>query len=347
MMKKALLVMFLIVLICALVLAGCAPTPSPAPAPTPSPTPAPAKIAWRLSHQYAPGYSTAVLLDRFVKAVKERSNGALEIQVFPVEQLIKLKDALDALEKRIVEMAIVSGTQVGIKIDAAFEMPGLFPTYESERAAIEGEVGQLMRQELAKYNTVPLDYVTTGHLHLFIAKKVIKTPADLKGMKIRVVSKELGTFIEICGAGAVYLSSSELYLALQTGVIDGVCCPGDTFQGRKLEEVAKYMTAIDLGPSHSALSVNKDALDGLSPNLRQIVEATAREIVGAEWIKSCYAADELGRKTLLGAGGQIYTPSSDEAAAWKAAYGAAIDKWAAENATWAPSFLKAVRKYSG
>ena len=159
----------------------------------------------------------------------------------------------------------------------------------------------------------------------------VRTLADLKGLKIRVPSRNAGLVVEAWGGSPVSMPAPEIYNAMQTGVIDGAMTDATTLGAFKLAEVTKYITTgMDTTISSFFLIMNRDSFEALSEDQRKVVQEAGRE------------ASMNGNKAWLGIAGkalagfsstegkEVITLADDEAAKFNAASAAVLDKVVAE-----------------
>lgn len=162
---------------------------------------------------------------------------------------------------------------------------------------------------------------------IFTASKPIRALEDLKGLKIRVPSRNAGLVVEAWGATPVSMPAPEIYNAMQTGVIDGAMTDPSTLGGFKLGEVTNYITmGMDTTISSFFLIMNRDSFAALSDDQQKAVMAAGREAA----MNGQKAWSEVSAKALAGfkdtAGKEVIMLSDDEAAKFNAASAAVVEK---------------------
>ncbi|MBS0507197.1 MAG: DctP family TRAP transporter solute-binding subunit, partial [Proteobacteria bacterium] len=180
--------------------------------------------------------------------VKEKTQGRINIKLYPGVSLIQGDQTREfsALRQGVIDMAIGSTINWSPQVKALnlFSLPFLFPDYAAVDAVTQGPVGQSIFQTLDKAGVVPLAWGENGYREISNSKHPIKTPADLKGLKIRVVGSPLflDTFTAL-GANPTQMSWADAQPAMASGAVDGQENPLSVYQAAKLNTVAqKYIT---------------------------------------------------------------------------------------------------------
>jgi tripartite ATP-independent transporter DctP family solute receptor len=176
--------------------------------------------------------------------IKAETNGRLEIQIFPNNQLGSDTDVLSQLRSGAVEFFTLSGLILSTLVPAA-SINGIgfaFSNYPSVWKAMDGELGGFIRGQIAKANLVAMDKIwDNGFRHITTSTKPINTPADLRDFKIRVPVSPLWTsMFKAFGASPISINASEIYSSLQTHIADGQENPLAAIWVTKLFEVQKY-----------------------------------------------------------------------------------------------------------
>ena len=227
---------------------------------------------------------------RFAALMKERTGGAVNVQIFPNGQLGSEKDIVEQVRNGLIHMAVVGGTFVA-NIDGwgamgVFAMPYILKAAtEEEQLPIFSRLarGPIMQEALAKAPSISgLRALDTnwfyGMRHLTTGKKQVTKADDLKGMKIRTPDAPLARLpLASLGAAITPMSMQEVYSALQMGVVDGQENPINTIFTAKLYEVQKYITLTGHQTQNLCAIMNEKFYQSLSPELREIFEKTAVE----------------------------------------------------------------------
>lgn len=182
-----------------------------------------AKTTMRLGHGLAKGHPVDVSLELFAKLVAERSKGEIEIRVFPAGQLGQQRELLEQLQAGALDFAHANASPLAAFEPAfgVFDTPFLFRDKAHFFKVVDGPIGREILDAGKAKSLLGLAYQDNG-TRSFYAKKAIRTPEDLKGLKIRVQPGPITTrMVNLLGAAATPLAWGELYTALQSGVVDG------------------------------------------------------------------------------------------------------------------------------
>lgn len=210
-----------------------------------------------------------IALKNFGDRLKESTNGRLAIQVYPNETLGAQQETLQLVSDGTVDLAIVSGTQLeNLNKDfSVFNMPLAFNSVEGQMKVVNdaNAVGGLYSSLESSNKVTVVGAFTQGTRNVYSKKGPIKTPADLKGQKIRVQESDLHTsMISAMGASATPMAFGEVYTALQAGVLDGAENNEVSYVTQKHFEVAKFYSRTKHLVGLDYLIVNSDLTKGFS-----------------------------------------------------------------------------------
>ena len=204
----------------------------------------PAEFALKLGTDLPVTHSVNVRMKEAIDAIAAETRGRVVIQLFPNNQLGSDSDMLSQIRSGALELATFPGTVMSTLIPAtAITGVGfVFPSYDKVWAAMDGAVGNHIRQSIEKLNLVPFDTVwDNGYRQITSSTRPIRTPEDLKSFKIRVPVVPLWvSMFKALGGSPVSLPLSEAYQALQTKVADGQENPLALIDSAKFYEVQKY-----------------------------------------------------------------------------------------------------------
>ena len=256
----------------------------------------------------------------FKNAIEKNSNGKIEVQFYPAQQLYNDKDVVNVLPKGGVEMAVVQlDFWTGLVPSASLPyFPTYFSDYNHYWAILEGEPGKIIGQDFEeKANCKILSWLDYGEIEV-ISKKPIKSIEDFKGLRTRGYGENATTWLKAVGAAPVSMSSGEVYQALQRGTLDGALSGPTSFHERKWFEVAKNMTESAIQPSIVyAVAVNLEAWKKLSPDLQKVLQDAAKE--AREYNKkACADENKKAREELKKLGMTANPISGEELAKWRA-----------------------------
>ena len=213
--------------------------------------------------------------------VKERTKGRINIKLYPGVSLIQGDQTREfsALRQGVIDMAIGSTINWSPQVKQLnlFSLPFLMPDYAAIDALTQGEVGKEIFTTLDKAGVVPLAWGENGYRELTNSKHVVKLPADLKGMKIRVVGSPL--FLDIftaLGANPTQMSWADAQPAFASGAVDGQENPMSIFTAAKLQNVGqKYVTMWHYVADPLVFVVNKEVWGSWTPADQKIVRQAA------------------------------------------------------------------------
>ena len=237
-------------------------------------------IVIKFSHVVAVDTPKGKAADYFKKLAEERTKGRVKIEVYPNSQLYKDKEELEALQLGSVQMLAPSLAKfgpLGVKEFEAFDLPYIFNDYAELHRVTEGPIGQKLMAKLDSKGIVGLAFWDNGFKEMS-ANKPLRKPEDYKGMKMRIQSsKVLDSQMRALGVNPQVMAFSEVYQALQTGVVDGTENPVSNFYTQKMHEVQKYLMLTDHGYLGYAVIVNKKFWDALPADIRTTLEGAMKD----------------------------------------------------------------------
>jgi C4-dicarboxylate-binding protein DctP len=279
-------------------------------------------IIIKFSHVVAVDTPKGKAAEYFKKLAEERSKGRVKVEVYPNSQLYKDGEEMEALQLGSVQMLAPSVAKfgpLGVREFEVFDLPYIFDSFADLHKVTDGTVGKQLFDKLQTKGIIGLAFWDNGFKDMS-ANKPLKLPADCKGLKMRIQSsKVLDAEMRALGAIPQVMAFSEVYQALQTGVVDGTENPPSNFYTQKMNEVQKYLTLTDHGVIEYAVIVNKKFWDGLPPDIRATLDGAmkdatkyANDIAKKENDDSLDAVRKAGKT-------QILTLTPEEKAAWKKA----------------------------
>ncbi len=281
-----------------------------------------APIVIKFSHVVAPDTPKGKGAQRFKELVEERSKGRIKVEVYPNSQLYKDKEELEALQLGSVQMLAPSLAKfgpLGVKEFEVFDPPFLFKDDAAFRAVTNGTVGQDLFKKLESKDIKGLAFWDNG-FHIMSANKPLHVVADFKGLKMRIQSsKVLDAQMRALGAIPQVMAFSELYQALQSGVVDGTEGVPSNFWTQKIFEVQKHITLSNHGHLAYALIINKKFYDGLPADMRTVLDGAVRD--STTYANAIAATENSTALEKIKASGKstLYTPTDAELDEWKKA----------------------------
>ena len=234
-----------------------------------------AEFTYKYANNLPVAHPMNVRAKEMADAIKAETNGRVEIQIFPSNQLGSDTDMLSQLRSGGIEFFTLSGLILSTLVPVA-SINGIgfaFPDYPSVWKAMDGELGQYVRNQIAKVNLVAMEKIwDNGFRQTTSSTKPIQGPEDLKGFKIRVPVSPLWTSMyKAFDAAPASINFSEVYTALQTKVVDGQENPLAIIATAKLCEVQKYCSLTNHMWDGFWFLVNRRAWERLPENLRTVV----------------------------------------------------------------------------
>ncbi|PJG51714.1 C4-dicarboxylate ABC transporter [Bradyrhizobium forestalis] len=219
---------------------------------------------------------------KFKELAEKYTDGKVKVEVYPNSTLYKDKEEIEALQLGSVQMLAPSTAKfapLGIKEFEALDLPWLFKDEETYANAMKGTVGKWLFQKLEAKGITGLAYWDNG-FHMLSANRPLLKPTDFQGLKFRISgSKVADQYLRIMGSIPQIMAFSEVYQALQTGVVDGCENTASNYLTQKFYEVQKDITVSYHAHLQYAVIVNSKFWSGLPPDIRTqldkaMVEAT-------------------------------------------------------------------------
>lgn len=300
-----------------------------------------------LAQSYKPEYKLSTVLgkpfpwgvggERWVELVREKTDGRINVKMYPGTSLVGGDQTKEftALRQGVIDMAIGSTINWSPQVKELnlFSMPFLMTDHQAIDALTQGPVGKQLFDLLATKDVVPLAWGENGFREVSNSKRAIRTPDDLKGLKLRVVGSPLfnDTFSAL-GANPTQMSWADAQPALATGAVDGQENPLAIFVTAKLPTVGqKHLTLWGYVADPLIFVASKQAWDGWSEKDRAAVREAALQ-AGKEEIalarKGLTGGDDSLVKEVEGLGVTVVRLSSEEKNAFRAATRPVYEKWA-------------------
>jgi C4-dicarboxylate-binding protein DctP len=239
-----------------------------------------APIVIKFSHVVAVDTPKGKAAEYFKKLAEERTKGRVKVEVYPNSSLFKDGEEMEALQLGSVQMLAPSLAKfgpLGVRDFEVFDLPYIFDDYDDLHKVTAGPVGAALFKKLDSKGIVGLAYWDNG-FKVMSSNKPIRAVGDYKGQKMRIQSsKVLGDQMKALGAIPQVMAFSEVYQALQTGVVDGTENPPSNFYTQKMQEVQKYLALTNHGYLGYAVIANKKFWDGLPADIRTTLEGAMKD----------------------------------------------------------------------
>ena len=266
--------------------------------------------------------------NKFAELVKQRSQGRIEVKVYPDGQLGKgERELLEAIQQGTLDIYVgstapLSGFSPSMGI---LDIPFLFRDYAHADKVLDGPIGLSLLKELEKANLKGLAFWENGFRNLTNSKLAVKTPDEAKGLKIRTQENKIHlTAWKAAGVNPVPMAWGEVYGALQQKTIDGQENPVAVIHSAKLNEVQKYLSMTQHVYSPAVLIVSAKKWQAIPPADQEMLLKTALEV--AQFERKLGRDAEEKQVAELTARGMTVTKDVDKAA-WQKAMQPAFDEF--------------------
>lgn len=232
-----------------------------------------AEFTMKLAHDHMVGSPFQKSVEWMKNEIETKTNGRVAVEIYPAQQLGSAREMIEGMQMGTIEAVLVPTAKFGgfdQKLNIC-DMPYLFPNDEALWEMLEGEVGEMAKAGLPDIGVYGVQYFAEGW-HYITSNKPIKSPADMKGLKMRTMEAPIimDTF-SAWGSNPVPIDFSEVYNSLQQKVVDGHENPVISIHDMKFYEVQKYMTQLKHGYLSYFLSYSKMWYDSLPEDLQDVV----------------------------------------------------------------------------
>lgn len=263
----------------------------------------------------------------FMNRVEELTDGRVEFEYYPAEQIGKASSYLDLTLSKTIDIGYTSYATDRLPLSEVATLPGAYNTAE-EGSEIVWELikDMLMEEEYLKNGVRPLYAVALPQYQLATAKKKITSLEDIKGLKARVTGTMELAFDDL-GASPVFMPATEAYTAMERGTVDGVVFPFTSFAPYQIESIAKYATKnANFGSFTTIYSINEEVFSQLPNDVKQALEQAGEETV----IHLSKYLDEKNEELIEDFKSQVemYELTDEEIQKWDEALEPAWDRWA-------------------
>ncbi len=279
-------------------------------------------IIIKFSHVVANDTPKGKAADKFKQLAEKYTGGRVKVELYPNSQLYKDREEMEALQRGAVQMLAPSVSKfgpLGVREFELFDIPYLIPDAETVDRVTDGDIGKNLFARLEPKGLKGLAYWDNGFKQ-FSANRPLHKPEDFRGLKMRIQSsKVLEAMMRELGALPQVMAFSEVYSALQQGVVDGTENPLSNLYTQKMHEVQANLTISDHGCLVYAVITNRKFWEGLPPDIRgqlekAMMEATRyeRDIAKKENDDALAAVKASGKTA-------VYVLSDTERKAWREA----------------------------
>jgi tripartite ATP-independent transporter DctP family solute receptor len=263
-----------------------------------------ATITLRSADIHPDGYPTIEAVKFMGQLLEQRTGGRIKIQVFHSAQLGQEKDTIDQTRFGVIDMNRINMAPFNNLIASTNipSLPFIFRSVAHMRSVMDGAIGASILNDFGAHGLVGLAFYDSGSRSFYNSRRPINTPADMRGMKIRVQQSDMFvSLVQALGANATPMPFGEVYSALQTGVIDGAENNWPSYESTRHFEVAKFYSLTEHSLSPEVLVMSKRSFDRFSAADQELIRSAARESVGK--MRELWDAREKASEARVRAGG--------------------------------------------
>lgn len=240
-----------------------------------------ANVTLRISTPDSATHPNHAILTKFAALLEERSSGSVKVRIFPDGQLGTIANALTGLQTGTIDMAVNGASMSeGIVPElGVLGLPFMFSDEKSAERVIDGEVGKMLTGKMSEKGIEVLAWSSWGWRVTQTSKRAVREPKDFQGLKIRLPAGPVfaDTFSTL-GAIPTIVDSTELYLAVSQGTVDGFEVPFLSLVASKWYEVVKYVSLTNHAYNPVWLAMSKRRLNALAPEQAKLIRDTAAEL---------------------------------------------------------------------
>lgn len=286
---------------------------------------------WRGWNIHVAGYPNTVAMDKFAELLKEKSGGKMTLKMYHSGTLGSQPDAIEQVRIGGLEIANFNMGPIGPIVPEAnvVSLPFIFKSTDHMWRALDGEAGKMINAGLEKKGLVSLAWFDAGSRSFYNSKKPIMVPADVTGMKVRVMNNDLYSgMIKALGGNPSPMAFGEVYQSLKTGVVDGAENNWPSYEATGHYEVAGFHSNSQHLIIPEILAINANVYNKLSDDDKKIVKEAAKEAAMLQ--HDLWKKREVASMEKVIAGGVKANEIPDKSA-FQAAMVPVYDKYLAEN----------------
>jgi len=328
------------------IVSGCTPAAQQAPSAEPVKQQA-APIVIKQSLVTPATHTYTTLCQAYNDRIEKVTEGRVKIELYSSSSLCPAADELSATRSGSIDSAVTVFSYITGQVPffTFATLPWVSPPNYKDIIPFYQESLPVVEKAVEKYNVKVLYFIVTPDAYCLDTKKEVRTPADVKGLKIRGSGGAVDELIQNWGASVVTLPLSESYTAIQRGIVDGSVNTFPSLAGYKLNEVAPYICDLKIGMNGWIVYINKDKWDLISSADQKAILDLTPDFV----LEMAYANDWVTnniRESFPELGFISYTPTADEMKLWKQG---AQDIWDnyAKSSPEAQQQVEIIKKYGG
>ncbi|WP_245759598.1 TRAP transporter substrate-binding protein [Poseidonocella sedimentorum] len=267
---------------------------------------------WRAWNIHNDGHPNTAAMDRFAELVAEKTGGEITVDVFHGGVLGSQPDAIEQVRIGAIDIGNFNLGPIGQIVNEAnlVSLPFIFKSVPHMFRVLDGEAGGIMAEAMGEAGILPIAWVDAG-ARSFYAQKPIETPADVEGLKIRVMNNDLYTaMISAMGGNPSPMAFGEVQQALKTGVVDGAENNFPSFRSVGHYEVASHYSLSEHLIIPECICVNTTKFNALSDEMQSAVRAAAEE--AALYQRELWAVGSEKARSEVEAAGIVVTEIADK-----------------------------------
>ncbi|MEM1162424.1 MAG: TRAP transporter substrate-binding protein [Pseudomonadota bacterium] len=269
---------------------------------------------WRGWNIHVDGYPNTIAMDKFAELLAEKTDGEITLQMFHGGTLGSQPDAIEQVRLGALEIGNFNLGPIGpIAAEAnVVSLPFIFKDVPHMFRVLEGEGGEAIAEGMAAKGLVPLAWYDAGARSFYNGEKAINSPADVEGMKVRVMNNDLysGMIAEL-GGNPSPMAFAEVYQALKTGVVDGAENNWPSYESTGHFEVAGFYSLSQHLIIPECICINADVYNALSDEMKTAVREAAQESAALQ--RQLWAEREAASREKVEAGGVVTNEIADKA----------------------------------
>lgn len=293
-------------------------------------------IVLKFAHPWSPKHpQQSQVFEPWAKKIEEETNGQVKIQIFPGGALGKPGQIYSMVEKGIVDIGhdLHDYTPGRFPVTSVFELPFMIETAEHGSEAMWQAYEKIPALQ-KEYESVKLLWLSCHAPGFFnTTKKPVKCLADLKGLKIRTASSFVTEALQLFGATPVTMPATEIYTALEKGVVDGTVLPYDGLNAFKANDLIRHIARTDFYSMTFWVAMNQKKFDSLPDDVQKVINANMGALMSKASGKVFDSDSVVSRKKCLDMGLKEYNFSDEEMQKLKEMVMPLKTKWMTEMAT--------------
>ncbi|UJL45699.1 TRAP transporter substrate-binding protein [Virgibacillus sp. NKC19-16] len=278
-------------------------------------------ITLRLAQSKAASHPVSLGSDKFAELVEEKSNGKIIIETYHDGLIGDDREVIESAQRGSISFAGSSTPNMTSFTNyfTAWDLPYIFENKEEVYKAIDGEPGDIIRQEMEKSGFKVIFFPDYGFRQIVNNQHAVEVPSDLEGMKVRTTNSRIEQAdFEAFGAHPTPISWSEVFTSLQQGTVDGEGNSYSLLWDSKHQEVLSHATEVNYNYSSDIVVMNKEIFDDLTEEEQNIIMESGQEAM--EWQRQVANEREAeAKQQFIDFGVEVYEPTEEEMMEWKQA----------------------------